>query len=122
MKRQSPKQTAFARQLRRNQTEAEKTLWKYLRSKQFNDTKFRRQHPVGPYIADFACIENKLIVEVDGGQHNEQQNSSHDMKRTEWLKDQGYQILRFWNNDVLTNTDGVREKIWGALNENSPSL
>jgi adenine-specific DNA-methyltransferase len=86
-------------------TDAEQLLWRSLRSKQLNGHRFRRQHPIAQYIADFACIEQKLVVEIDGGQHQEQ--VEYDERRTAFLQKQGWQVLRFWNNDVLNNLDGV---------------
>ena len=102
-----------ARALRANQTEAESRLWQRLRDRQLAGAKFRRQAPVGPYIADFICLAAKLIVEIDGGQHAD--NAEADAARTAWLEDQGFRVLRFWNNDVLDNTDGVLEEILAAL-------
>ena len=102
-----------ARELRKNLTEAERTLWKYLRLRQFDGNKFRRQQPIGKYIVDFVCFEKKLIVEVDGGQYNEQ--VIYDSERNEWLKKQGFRILRFWNNQVLKEIDGVEGSIMEAL-------
>ncbi len=98
-----------AKELRRNSTDAENKLW-YSLQKDNLGYSFRKQHPVGPYIADFACLEKHLIIEVDGGQHETQQ-AAHDEKRTAFLKQAGYTIVRFWNNDVLTNMDGVLETI-----------
>ena len=106
-----------ARELRKNLTEAERTLWKYLRLRQFDGNKFRRQQPIGKYIVDFVCFEKKLIVEVDGGQHNEQ--VIYDSERNEWLKKQGFRILRFWNNQVLKEIDGVEGSIMEALSSYS---
>ena len=106
-----------ARKLRKNLTEAERTLWKYLRLRQFDGNKFRRQQPIGKYIVDFVCFEKKLIVEVDGGQHNEQ--VIYDSERNEWLKKQGFRILRFWNNQVLKEIDGVEGRIMEALSSYS---
>ena len=106
-----------ARELRKNLTEAERTLWKYLRLRQFDGNKFRRQEPIGKYIVDFVCFEKKLIVEVDGGQHNEQ--VIYDSERNEWLKKQGFRILRFWNNQVLKEIDGVEGGIMEALSSYS---
>ncbi len=77
--------------------------------------KFRRQHPIGDYIVDFVNLENKLIIEIDGGQHNQEQTREKDAQRTEWLEGEGYRILRFWNNDVLTNIEGVDLLIRKAL-------
>lgn len=88
--------TVRARNLRNNPTEAEKLLWKYIRVQQF-DVKFRRQYPIGPYFADIVCKERKLVIELDGGQHNE----IIDKERTEHIERQGYRVIRFWNNDVL---------------------
>ncbi|MEP5248372.1 MAG: endonuclease domain-containing protein [Alphaproteobacteria bacterium] len=96
-------------------TEAEKRLWSRLRSNRLG-VHFRRQHRVGPYIVDFACLERKLIVEVDGGQHNERDGLAHDARRTDFLNRYGYSVLRFWNNDVLARTDDVVETIWYHLN------
>ena len=97
--------STFARQLRSTPTDAEIRLWSRLRRKQLDGFRFRRQHPIGIYIVDFLCPEAKLIVEVDGGQHNVEEDK--DEKRTRWLEARGYRIIRFWNNDVLSNTDGV---------------
>ena len=100
---------ARARELRRNPTEAERLLWQKLRFWQVDDCKFRRQQPLGCYIIDFVCLQKRLIVEVDGGQHAQQPDYDND--RDGWLRDQGFTILRFWNNDVLKNIDGVMETI-----------
>ena len=95
-------------------TDAEKRLWGRLRNEALGYD-FRRQHRIGVYIVDFVCLERKLIVEVDGGQHNEPSGIEHDARRTAWLNDVGYDVLRFWNNDVLAGTDDVVETIWHAL-------
>lgn len=97
------------RQLRHAQTDAEKLLWKHLRKKQENGHRFRRQHPVDSYIADFACIKAGLIVEVDGGQHADQ--------HARYLETRGFRVLRFWNNEVLQNIEGVMYQIRVALKE-----
>ncbi|OFZ96178.1 MAG: hypothetical protein A2Z44_02215 [Betaproteobacteria bacterium RBG_19FT_COMBO_58_11] len=110
-----PNQLKNARHLRKNMTDAELRIWRALRLRQILGVKFRRQHPIGPYIADFVCIERKLIVEVDGGQHAEQ--IEKDAARTAWLEAQGYCIMRFWNNEVLQNTKGVLETIRRVLEE-----
>ena len=98
-----------AQDLRRQSTEAEKKLWQLLRNRQFDGLKFRRQAPIGPYIADFLAVDALLIIEIAGGQHSS--HTSHDKKRTVWLKQHGYRVLRFWNNDVLANSEGVIEVI-----------
>jgi very-short-patch-repair endonuclease len=103
----------FSRQLRNEMTVAESYLWQRLRSRQIHGFKFRRQHPVGKYILDFACIEARLAIEVDGGQHNEMQ--INDDQRTALLEAQGWKVLRFWNNEVLQNIEGVLEKVLNAL-------
>lgn len=100
-----------ARRLRANMTEAERLLWQRLRNRQLSGLKFRRQWTLGSYVVDFFCWEAKLIVEVDGGQHNPEV----DAVRTAWLKHQGYRVIRFWNNDVLGNIAGVLEAIDLAL-------
>ena len=97
------KSKSFARTLRRNMTRAELCLWKKIKRKQLN-AKFRRQQKIGDYIVDFVCFENKLIIEVDGGQHCER---ACDKTRDVWLEERGYKVLRFWNNDILKNMDGV---------------
>ncbi|MGE5504423.1 MAG: endonuclease domain-containing protein [Actinomycetota bacterium] len=106
-----------ARTLRRNATEAERRLWSRLRDRQLDGHKFRRQQPIGPYFADFCCWEARLVVEVDGGQHAD---SRHDEVRTAWLAERGWQVLRFWNNEVLGNTDGVLQTILDVLKTPSP--
>jgi very-short-patch-repair endonuclease len=97
-----------ARALRRSQTDAEKRLWKHLRAGQLDGFKFRRQHPIPPYIADFYCEAAKLVVELDGSQHTQ----ANDAARTRFLESAGLVVLRFWDNDVLLNTDGVLDAIW----------
>jgi very-short-patch-repair endonuclease len=87
-------------------------LWKYLRRRQLNGFFFRKQCPIGPYIADFACLEARLIIELDGGQHAD---SATDASRDAWFTAQGFRTLRFWNNDVLANTEGVLMTITEAL-------
>ena len=77
--------------------------------------KFRRQHPIGEYIVDFICLKAKLVIELDGGQHNEAKQMDNDVKRTIWLEAQGLRIVRFWNDEVLTNLSGVQDVIWNAL-------
>ena len=98
-----------AKKLRKNQTDAEKKLWSKLRNKQLEGFKFRRQVPIGSFVADFVCYEGKVIIEVDGGQHASQTNQ--DEKRTRWFESQGYRVIRFWNNEVLSNFEGVLEVI-----------
>ena len=102
-----------SRQLRRNMTDAERLLWRALRKEQAGGYKFRRQHPCGRFILDFVCMDAKLIIEVDGGQHSEQ--TEYDQERVIWLEEQGFRVLRFWNNEVLSNTEAVRQAIWRAL-------
>jgi very-short-patch-repair endonuclease len=108
----SHKMKERSRDLRRNQTDVKRILWRYLKARQVNGWRFRRQHPIGPYIADFACVEAKLIVEADGGQHAE---SSRDAIRDQRLRDVGWRILRFWNSDILTNMPGVIDTIAAEL-------
>lgn len=114
MKPVRPKIT-FARNLRRNQTDAEKLLWSKLRNRQLGGIKFRRQYIIHPYIVDFVSIEQKLIVELDGGQHNEQKTKMQDDMRTKYLAEKGYRLLRFWDNDVLKDIEVVLEKIYLTL-------
>ncbi|WP_255516353.1 endonuclease domain-containing protein [Luteimonas suaedae] len=100
-----------ARRLRSEMTDAERKLWRHLRAGQLDGLKFRRQHPVPPYIADFCCIEEKLIVELDGSQHT----VDADAVSTRYLEAQGWRLLRFWGNDVLSNPDAVLEAIWNSV-------
>ena len=102
-----------ARTLRRSFTDAEQRVWRLLRNRTLQDFKFRRQHPIGPYVADFVCLEQRLIIEVDGSQHAEQ--AHYDSQRTTRFEAAGYRVLRFWDNDVLTNTESVMQAIYGAL-------
>ncbi len=104
----------FARNLRRNMTDAEQLLWRQLRNRQLN-ARFRRQTPIGNYIVDFVCYENRLIIELDGGQHNEAAGLAYDQQRDDWLSAQGFQVLRFWNHELLEEMDAVLEKIWSTL-------
>src|ERR1700742_5033165 len=94
----------FARGLRVNQTDAETVLWNRIRNRQIDGYKFVRQYPIAGYICDFVCREMRLVIEVDGGQHNE---SAADAIRDHRLSEEGYKVIRFWNNDVLGNTEGV---------------
>jgi very-short-patch-repair endonuclease len=96
-------------------------LWLKLRNKQLAGVKFRRQQPLGNYIVDFVSFEKKLIIEIDGGQHNEDRNVKKDNRRTEWLESQGFLIIRFWNNEVLGNLEGVLIKIQEVLDVEAPS-
>lgn len=107
-----------ARTLRSHLTDAEQVLWRHLRMRQMGGCKFRRQRPIGPYIVDFVCLEKSLIVELDGGQHAEQRR--YDTSRDRWLNVQGYAVLRFWNDEVLTKIDDVKEAIYHALTEPPP--
>jgi crossover junction endodeoxyribonuclease RuvC len=100
-----------ARRLRADQTDCEKRLWAKLRAGALEGHKFRRQHPIGPYVADFVCLENRIIVELDGGQHNHQS----DAKRTAYLQQWGFRVLRYWNNEVSGNLEGVLADIRSAL-------
>ena len=107
-------QRTFAKHLRRKMTDAEHVLWRHLRAHRFDGQKFRRQQPIGPYAVDFVHVGARLIVEADGGQHAV---SPKDAVRDAWLKDQGFQVLRFWNHDILQRTEAVLEAIWNALRE-----
>lgn len=101
--------TEAAKVLRKNSTDAEKVLWRHLKAKQLDGLKFRRQEQIGRFIADFVCYEKGLIIEADGGQHASEKEK--DDERTLWLNSQGFTVLRFWNNEILTNIDGVMEAI-----------
>ena len=100
-----------ARTLRKNMTRAEALLWSYLRRRAVNGAKFRHQHPIGPYIADFACVAAKLVVEVDGYTHSSAEELAHDAKRTKFIEGEGWRVLQVTNVDVYDNLDGV----WRAI-------
>ena len=105
------KNTNLARDLRKNATKQERILWKLLRNSQLFNLKFKRQYPIGNYIVDFICIEKMLIIELDGGQHNESDNQELDKQRTEYLNSRGFRVLRFWNSDIDKNISGVYDEI-----------
>ena len=110
--------TTTARRLRRHQTDAERILWFRLRGRRLADWKFKRQVPIDRFIVDFVCADAKLIIELDGSQHADR--THHDEERTRTLEAMGYLVLRFWNNDVMSNLDGVLEEILNTLNQQSP--
>jgi len=106
-----------ARALRGTMTDAEQLVWYCLRRKQLGGFRFRRQHPFERFVLDFYCCEVKLAIELDGGQHNEPDAKAHDKERSAFLAGHGIHVLRFWNNEVFTNLEGVLEKIYGVLLE-----
>ncbi|MBU4234164.1 MAG: endonuclease domain-containing protein [Proteobacteria bacterium] len=111
-----------ARALRKRMTDAERLLWRHLRNRELGGWKFRRQYPVGPFIVDFICVEKNLVIEVDGGQHAE--NEALDLQRSAYLNKMGYRVLRFWNNEVLQETEADLTAIFAILangKQNSPS-
>src|ERR1700683_906678 len=101
-----------ARQLRQDSTDAERRLWSALRDRRLSGYRFRRQYPIGPFIVDFACTRERVIVEADGGQHSD---SKTDGPRTAWLEDQGWRVIRLWNNEILLNPEGVIDAILRGL-------
>ena len=115
-----PITTARARRLRSNMTDVERKLWGAMRGKQLEGCRFRRQHAIGAYIVDFACVERTLVIELDGGQHHDQK--TYDDTRSKYLNEQGWQVVRFWNNEVLENLDGVLEVILEKLESTPPVL
>ena len=117
--RTDPQTYGHARDLRKNQPPAKHTLWQAIRCKQINGVKFRRQHAIGPYIADFYAPSRKLIIELDGSQHMEQKE--YDAQRTEFLESKGYRVLRFWNNEMMNDLEGVIMRIIQNLEEHTHS-
>jgi|SRR5215204_1743961 len=97
-----------ARSMRREPTEAERRMWRLLRGRRLADFKFRRQETIGSYIVDFVCYDRRLVIEIDGGQHAE---NAYDGRRDAWFRDRGYTVLRFWNADVMSNSEGVQHAI-----------
>lgn len=118
MKGNTQRGKTFARRLRKSETDAERKIWQQLRSRNLNNAKFRRQHPVGPYVVDFICINEKLVIELDGSQHQRQQD--YDAERTTYLERAGYRVVRFWDDDVLLKTESVMQAIFDALGSPSP--
>jgi very-short-patch-repair endonuclease len=106
------------RKLRKTMTDTERALWQVLHHRQLSGLKFRRQHPFGDYVLDFVCLENKLVLELDGSQHQEQ--IPQDEERTRSLAKAGFTVLRFWNNEVLQQAEAVKDKIWLAVQEKHP--
>ncbi len=113
----SPHTRRNARALRSDMSDAEHRLWYRLRAHRFDDRSFRRQFPIGRYVVDFVCLNARLIIELDGGQHSEARS---DAVRDAWLRSQGFTVLRFWNDDVLKNTEGVLQSIAEALRTIAP--
>jgi very-short-patch-repair endonuclease len=111
-----------AKRLRSQETQAETILWRHLRQLEPRGSHFRRQVAIGPYIADFVCLAARLIVEVDGSQHGTDEGKRHDDARTRWLNAEGYRVLRFWNNDVMSRTTAVLEVIHQAIGPTPPRL
>jgi very-short-patch-repair endonuclease len=107
------------RRFRKNATDAERQLWNILRKRQMASLKFFRQYSVGPYTLDFYCPERRLAIEVDGGQHADVYGQQHDAHRDQYLKELNIRVIRFWNNDVLQNIEGVGQKIKEEVEENS---
>lgn len=116
----TPRQTSIARTLRKQDTWAEKLLWQIVRDRRFSDYKFRRQHPFGPYILDFFCVEAFLNIELDGGQHGHPMQLSADAERDAWLVARGVKVLRFWNSRLRREKQSVRDTIWETLQERAP--
>ncbi|MBS0267015.1 MAG: endonuclease domain-containing protein [Planctomycetes bacterium] len=108
-----------AKDLRRDQTPAEHFLWDELRAKRFHGYKFRRQVPIGNYIVDFVCLERKIIIELDGGQHTDSHHRTYDSRRDHWLRSEGFSVLRFWNSDVFHEWEAMAERILHALQAGS---
>jgi very-short-patch-repair endonuclease len=106
---------AAAKKLRANTTPHERTLWRALRELPLDGSHFRRQAPIGPYVVDFLCPAKRLIIELDGGHHNEDEEAARDRVRQDWLEKEGYRVIRFWNSEISGNLNGVLEKIYAEL-------
>jgi len=117
---QAPKQTAIARTLRKRDTWAERLVWGWLRDRRFSSYKFRRQHPFGPHILDFFCLEAHLDIELDGFRHGYPVQRRSDAARDAWLETRGIKVLRFWNSHLRREKQAIRDSIWGALQERAP--
>jgi very-short-patch-repair endonuclease len=108
----------YARRLRREQTDAERKLWSRLRDRRLCGARFRRQHPIGPFISDFCCTEARLVIELDGGQHA--LRLREDQVRPKFLESQGYAVIRFWDTEISSNMDGILQRIVEALDAKGP--
>jgi very-short-patch-repair endonuclease len=108
------------RLLRKQDTWAEKLMWRWLRDRRFSSYKFRRQHRFGEHVLDFICVEARVNIELDGGQHGFPEQQKADAERDAWLEKAGVKVLRFWNADLRRNKDGVRDTIWRTLQERAP--
>ena len=115
--RHTEKTREYVRDLRINQTRAEDWLWRVLRGSRFSGVKFRRQVSIGPFIVDFYCHEKKLVIELDGGQHNSKENLVRDAERSKYLARHGLVVIRFWNNEVFQQKDAVLTQIWQTLHQ-----
>ena len=109
-----------ARNLRRTMSVPERNLWRALSNRHAGGFRFRRQHPMGPYIVDFICLERRLVIEVDGSQHGFDAQILRDQRRTEWLEREGYRVVRYWSNEVMNNTEGVVETIISEAQRSPP--
>ena len=117
---QTPKLTRIARVLRKDDTWAEKLVWSWLRERRFSAYKFRRQHPFGPHVLDFFCVEAFVDIELDGSQHGRPGQRQKDEERDAWLEARGVKVLRFWNSRLRREKDAIRDAIWRALQERVP--
>jgi len=109
-----PQLLEFAKTMRTNATDAENLIWQLLRAKRFMNLKFRRQHVIAPYIVDFYCHELALVIELDGSQHNTEDGRAYDIERTKFLEALGLKVVRYWNHEVLNQTDSVLEDLWNV--------
>jgi very-short-patch-repair endonuclease len=112
--------TEVAKRLRKTSTDAERFLWHSLRARQVDGLRFRRQHPIGRDVVDFVCLERSIVVEIDGGQHAEDIHREKDKTRDQWLENEGFTVLRFWDHEVLSNREGVLEVIRKACLDTLP--
>lgn len=112
-----PQLIIFARELRKNATDAEQFLWQILRARRFAGYKFRRQHPIAHYFVDFYCHELGLVVELDGGQHANEENRGNDEQRTACLNTLGLKVIRYWNHDVLNESEALLTHLWQSIQQ-----
>jgi very-short-patch-repair endonuclease len=115
--RRAPLKRDAARRLRAEASDAERKLWSHLRRKQMALLRFRRQHPIGPYIVDFYCPAARLIIELDGAQHGQDRAIAYDIARTEWLEARGFHVMRIWNREFFEDPNEVLERIWRTLKD-----